>query len=295
MGNEYIIVTDSTTDLPQSTADALGLVIIPYIFILDGKEYLNFLDHRILPLPDFYNMLKAGKTGSTSLVTEQRYMETFEPILQDGKDIIYMCLSSGLSSSYSQSLLAAEALREKYPGRKLAMIDSLSASMGQGLLAHYAVKAKRDGKSFEEAAAYIESLSHRIIHWVRADDLHHLRRGGRVSGAAAFMGTMLNIKPMIHINGEGRLVPVAKMRGKAKSLDYMVERMAATDANEPQHHTFFISHSDSPQEAQELAGMVIKRFGHRDCMINDIGPVIGAHTGPGTLVLTFVGTSREVV
>jgi DegV family protein with EDD domain len=292
MRDKYAIITDSTTDLPQSFADSLGLVIIPYIFLMDGEEYLNYLDHRVLSSKDFYDALRGGKTASTSLVTEQRYIETFEPLLQEGKDILYMCLSSGLSSSYNQSLLAAETLHEKYPDRKLFMIDSISASMGQGLLAYYASKARDEGKSVEENAAYIKELAPHIIHWVRADDLNHLRRGGRVSGAAAFMGTMLNIKPMIQINDEGRLVPVAKMRGKQKSMEFIVNQIEA-NIREPKDQIIFISHSDVPEEAQELVDMITKRLGKREFLINDIGPVIGAHTGPGTLVALFVGNTRE--
>jgi DegV family protein with EDD domain len=294
MSNDYVLITDSTTDLPPDIAEKLGLTIVPYIFILDGQEYFNHLDHRTLPIKDFYGLLHSGKSASTSLVTEQRYIDTFEPFLQEGKDIIYMCLSSGLSSSYSQSLLAADTLREKYPERKLAMIDSLSASLGQGMLAWYAFKAREQGKGFDEAAAYLETLAKKIVMWIRADDLQHLRRGGRVSGAAAFMGTMLSIKPMIHVNDEGRLVPVAKMRGKGKSLEFLTDQLAAVQVDEAPHQAVFISHADALDEAEELKKMVLERFGERDIIINDIGPVIGAHTGPGTIIMTFVGKTREM-
>jgi DegV family protein with EDD domain len=292
MQNDYVLITDSTTDLPQSLADEWGLHIVPYIFILDGQEYLNYLDHRVLSSKDFYDAIRSGKQASTSLVTEQRYIETFEPFLQQGKDILYLCLSSGLSSSYGQCLLAAEALKEKYPERKLIMLDSLSASMGQGLLAYYAAQARKNGKSLEENAEYIKALIPRTVHWVRADDLHHLRRGGRVSGAAAFMGTMLGIKPMIHVNDEGRLIPVAKIRGKTKSLEFMVDKLAAA-AVEPIDNIIFISHSDAPDEAAMLADMVTKKVGKREFIINDIGPVIGAHTGTGTVTLFFLGENRN--
>jgi DegV family protein with EDD domain len=292
MSYDYVIITDSTTDLPQSMADSLGLEIIPYIFLMDGDNYLNYLDHRVLSSKDFYDALRQGKTASTSLVTEQRYIETFEPFLEKGKDILYLCLSSGLSSSYSQSLLAAKYLQDKYPDRKLIMIDSLSASMGQGMLAYYASHARKEGKSLQETAEYVKVLIPHIIHWVRADDLHHLRRGGRVSGAAAFMGSMLNIKPMIHVNDEGRLVPVAKMRGKAKSLEFMVSQLE-TNIREPHNQVIFISHSDVPEEALELADMITKKMGKREFVINDIGPVIGAHSGPGTLVVIFLGKTRH--
>jgi DegV family protein with EDD domain len=293
MRDDYIIITDSTTDLSQEMADELGLEIIPYIFILDGREYLNYLDHRILPIKDFYEAVKEGKSASTSLVTEQRYMDTFEPFLQQGKDIIYFCLSSGLSSSYSQSLLAAESLKEKYPGRKLVMFDSLSACLGQGLLAYYAAKARNGGMGFDELCEYVQKLIPKIVHLVRADDLHHLRRGGRVSGAAAFMGTMLNIKPMIHINDEGRLIPVAKMRGKTKSLEYLVNQLVMV-RDKSVDPVIFIGHSDAREEVPLLTEMITKSIGACEFIINDIGPVIGAHTGPGTITLFFVGKNRNI-
>lgn len=291
MRDDYVIITDSTSDLAQGYADALGLVIIPYLFRMGGNEYYNFLDHRELSSKDFYSSLHAGVTATTSLVTAQRYTDTFEPFLKQGKDILYMCLSTGLSSSYSQCLLAAEALSAQYPQRKLIMIDSLAASMGQGLLAYYAAKARDEGKSVEEAGDYIRGLVPQICHWITPSDLNHLRRGGRVSGASAFVGTMLNIKPIIHVDDEGRLIPVAKVRGMSNAMEYMIDRMQDTQL-EPKNQIAFISHSDAPDEAKKLADRLINRLGPREIVINDIGPVIGAHTGPGTITLFFVGSKR---
>lgn len=289
--SDFVIYTDSTTDLPQALADSLGLKIIPYSFRVGDTEYFNYLDHRELASPDFYNFLRAGKSASTSLVTTHRYIETFEPCLKEGKDILYLCLSTGLSSSYGQSLLAAETLEAAYPERKLIMVDSLCASMGQGLLAYYAAKEKEKGKSLDEVADFIRKLVPNLCHWFTVDDLNHLRRGGRVSGAAAFMGTMLGIKPILHVDDNGKLIPMAKVRGRAKSFEYLCERMAESILP-PEDQVLFISHGDALEDAQKLAELLKSRCGKTHTVINDIGPVIGAHAGPGTITLFFVGNKR---
>ncbi|MDR1664986.1 MAG: DegV family protein [Clostridiales bacterium] len=291
MGNDFVIVTDSTTDLTQEFADSLGLVIIPYIFNLDGKEYRNYLDYRELSARDYYDALRAGKTASTSLVTGQRYIDAFTPHVREGKDILYLCLSTGMSSSFGQSKMAAETLEKEFPGRKLIMIDTLAASMGQGMLAYYAAKARGEGKTLEETADYIKGIFLKLCMWVGVDDLNHLRRGGRVSGASAFFGTILNIKPIIHVDDEGRLIPVEKVRGWNNVMDYMVSRMEET-LLPPKDQVVFISHSDAQERAEKLANLIVTRLGPREVKINYIGPVIGAHTGPGTIALFFIGSKR---
>jgi DegV family protein with EDD domain len=290
--SNYVIITDSTTDLPQSKAKEWGVEIIPFIFNLDGKEYYNYLDWRDLSVKDFYDALRAGKTGSTTQVNQFRYIEIWEPFLKAGKDILYMCLSSALSKSYDQSMLAAEEMREKYPDRKIITIDTKSASLGMGLLAYYAAKGRDEGKNVDELAEYIEKLIPIMHHWVMADDLHHLRRGGRVSGAAAFVGTMLSVKPMIHITAEGKLTPMTKARGRNKALEFMLEQMTFHQMS-PADQPVFISHSDAPDLAEQLKNMIIAKHGKREFIINEIGPVIGAHTGPGTIALFFVGNERR--
>ncbi|MCL2501140.1 MAG: DegV family protein [Defluviitaleaceae bacterium] len=288
----YVIITDSTTDLPQSKAEEWGVEIIPYIFNLDGKEYFNYLDWREMSVKGFYDALREGKKGSTTQVNQFRYMEIWEPFLQEGKDVLYMCLSSALSKSYEQSELAARELSEKYPDRKIITIDTKSASLGMGLLTYYAAKARDEGKTISELADYINKLIPVMHHWVMADDLHHLRRGGRVSGAAAFMGTVLNIKPMIHMTKEGKLTPMTKARGRNKALEFMLEQMTHHEMS-PAKQPVFISHSDAPDLAEQLKQMVIAKHGDREFVINEIGPVVGAHTGPGTIALFFIGNERR--
>ena len=291
MSANYTIVIDSTTDLPLSLTEKWGLVVVPYIFTMDGKDYYNYLDYRELPAKDFYQNLRDGKMATTTQVTAHRYMEIWEPILKEGKDVLYMCLSSGLSKSYDQSMIAAQEAMEAYPGRKVITIDSKSASVGQGLLGYYAAKARDEGKSVEENAAYIERLIPRVQHWVVVDDLHHLKRGGRVSGASAFVGSMLSVKPILTMTDEGRLVPVAKARGWAKAVEALKERCDERKFA-PADQPVFIGHGDAVEKAHQVAAELKTKFGTEEFIISDIGPVIGAHSGPGTIALIFLGGER---
>jgi len=290
--SNFVVFTDSVADFSESYVKALNVEIIPFIFMLDNKEYYNHPDWRDLSVKDFYAALRAGKSASTTQVNQFRYMEVWEPHLQAGKDVLYICLSSALSKSYDQSMLAANEMREKYPERKIYTIDSKAASLGIGLLAYYAAKARDEGKSVDETAAYVENLVTKLHHWVMVDDLQHLRRGGRISGAKAFVGTMLNVKPILHITSEGKLTPLTKARGRTKALELLAKQMEdqkAAPANQP----IFISHSDVPELAEQLKAMITAKYGQREFIVNDIGPVIGAHTGPGTIALIFLGGERR--
>jgi DegV family protein with EDD domain len=209
-------------------------------------------------------------------------------ILKEGKDVLYMCLSSMLSKSYDQSVLAKKEAEEAYPGRKVITIDSKSASLGQGLLACYAAKGRDEGKNIDELAEYIEGLIPRLHHWVMADDLHHLRRGGRVSGASAFVGSMLSIKPVLTVLPTGKLEPLHKVRGRNKALELFLEKMDEFQFS-PKSQTVFIAHSDVPDFANQLKEMIMAKFGTKNFVINEIGPVIGAHTGYGTIALIYLG------
>ena len=291
MGSSYTIVVDSTVDIPAKLADELKIIVIPYIFMLDGEEYYNHLDYRDLPIKDFYDALRNGMTATTTQVTAYRYMETWEPFLQDGKDILYMCLSSGLSRSYDQSMIAAREAMEAYPGRKVITIDSRSASLGQGALAYYAAKARDEGKTLEENASYIKELIPRLHHWIAPDDLNHLRRGGRVSATSAFVGNMLNIKPIITISTDGKMLPVSKVRGAGKVIEHILGRMTEFEMS-PADQTVFIAHSDSHDAAKRLANAINAKFGIKEFITGEIGPVIGAHTGPGTVAAVFLGNKR---
>lgn len=290
MSTNYKIVVDSTIDLPLHLADELGLTIIPFIFTLDGKDYYNHLDYSDMSVKDFYKALRDGTTGSTTQITAFRYVEAWEPILKEGKDILCISLSSGVSKSYEQSLIAVKEMKEKYPDRKIISIDSKSGALGEGIIAYYAARSRDDKKSLEETAAYIESLVPRMQHWIMVDDLHHLRRGGRVSGATAFVGTILSIKPILTLVDDGRIVPVHKVRGRNNALKYFLEKMNVQDM-EPKG-LIGIVHSDMPELAQQLKEMIIEKFGPSELIINDLGPVVGTHTGPGTIAVMFLGGKR---
>ena len=298
MEQNYAIVVDSTTDLPQSLADKLDLIVIPYIFTLDGKDYYNYLDYRELSVKDFYGSLKAGKLSTTTQVTAHRYMETWEPLLKEGKDILYMCLSSTLSKSFDQSQMAAKEAMEAYPDRKVITIDTKGASLGQGLLAYHASKNRSAGKTLEENHTIIEDLVSRLHHWIVPDDLHHLKRGGRLSGASALMGTMLNIKPILTLGDDGKLVPASKVRGWGKATDYILARMEEYGFNpdiKAKEGCVFIAHSDATTRAEQFKTVITNRLGGKEFVINEIGPVIGSHTGPGTIAVVFIGNKRPQV
>jgi len=292
MDKTFQIVVDSTSDLPVSLAQKRDLAVIPYIFTMGNKEYYNHLDNRDMSPADFYKALSEGQTASTTLVTAFRFVEAWEPFLKDGKDILYICLSSALSKSYDQAVMAAEEMRETYPERKVIAVDSRAASIGQGLLAYYASKAQEKGATIEEVAKKLDELIPRMQHWVMVDDLAHLKRGGRVSGAAAAVGALLSIKPILTITNDGSIVPVAKVKGKKNALLHITDQLSKQLVN-VKGQTLGIAHSAMPEVARQLEDMIIAKYGACNCIITDIGPVIGAHTGPGALTLVFVGNRRE--
>ncbi|MEA5051679.1 MAG: DegV family protein [Oscillospiraceae bacterium] len=289
--NDYVIYTDSTTDLSPALVEKAGLQVIPMEFTVDGKTYRNYPDCREMGAHEFYDKVRAGSMPTTSLVNAGQYAAIFEPELKAGRDVLFICFSSGLSGSFNCAKLAAAELGEKYPRRKIIALDSLAASMGEGLLVYLAAMEKQKGKSIDEVAQWVTDNRLHLAHWFTVDDLDHLRRGGRVSAAAAFFGGMLNIKPVMHVDDEGHLIPVSKVRGRMASIDAMVAEMEKT-AIDPQAQTVFISHGDSPEDVQTLADKVRDRLHPKEIFINPIGPIIGAHSGPGTLAIFFLATQR---
>lgn len=289
--NDYLIVTDSTSDLTPELVETLDITLIPMEFQVDEKSYYNYPDGREIGFSAFYNLLRQEKNATTAQINFIRYTEIFEPILKEGRDLLYICFSSGLSGSYNSALAAAQGLRESYPDRKVVVVDSLSASMGEGLLVYLAVQEKKKGRTIEELEQWLMEHRCNLCHWFTVDDLNHLKRGGRVSAASAFVGTMLNIKPVLHVDNEGHLIPMEKVRGRRKSLDALVEHMEKT-AIDPQNQVIFISHGDCEEDAEYVAQKVRERFGIKELYINFIGPVIGSHSGPGTVALFFLGTER---
>ena len=289
--SEFVLMTDSSADLSQEMVQELGVTVLPLSFTIQGKVYRNYPDNREMDLPLFYDMLRAGELATTSAVNVAEYTQAVEPILQEKKDVLILAFSSGLSSTYQASVLAAEELREKYPDRKIYTVDTLCASLGQGLLVYLAVQEQRKGRSIEEVRDWAESTKLHLCHQFTVDDLHFLKRGGRISATTAVVGSMLQIKPVLHVDNEGRLINIGKARGRQASLKALVDKMEKTVTEEGKK-TVFISHGDCRKDAVAVADMVRERFGTQDIRINFVGPVIGAHSGPGTLALFYLGTER---
>ena len=288
---DFVIMTDSCCDMTAQTAKNLGLVVLPLSLQMGDNVYRNWLDGRDIGFEDFYARIRAGETAITSAVNVGDFEVEMRKVLDDGKDILCINFSSALSTTYQSAVIAADELRQEYPEAKICVVDSLCASLGQGLLLYLCVQEKRKGRSIGEVRAYAEATKGSICHWFTVDDLNHLKRGGRISGATALFGTMLSIKPVMHVDDEGRLVPVSKARGRKASLLALVDRMAET-AVDPASGPVFISHGDCEGDALFVAGEITRRFGNKDIYINYVGPVIGNHSGPGTMALFFVGTKR---
>lgn len=289
--SEYVLITDSSADLSQEMVQELGVTVLPLSFTIQGRTYRNYPDNREMDLPLFYDMLRAGELATTSAVNVAEYTQAVEPILQEGKDVLILAFSSGLSSTYQASVLAAGELREKYPDRKIYTVDTLCASLGQGLLVYLAAQEQRKGKSIEEVRDWAEETKLNLCHQFTVDDLHFLKRGGRISATTAVVGSMLQIKPVLHVDNEGHLINIGKARGRQASLKALVDKMEKT-VTEEGRKTVFISHGDCRKDAVTVADMVRERFGTQDIRINFVGPVIGAHSGPGTLALFYLGTER---
>lgn len=289
--SEYVLITDSSADLSQEMVQELGVTVLPLSFTIQGKTYRNYPDNREMDLPLFYDMLRAGELATTSAVNVAEYTQAVEPILQEGKDVLILAFSSGLSSTYQASVLAAGELREKYPDRKIYTVDTLCASLGQGLLVYLAAQEQRKGKSIEEVRDWAEETKLHLCHQFTVDDLHFLKRGGRISATTAVVGSMLQIKPVLHVDNEGHLINIAKARGRQASLKALVDKMEKT-ATDPANQVVFISHGDCLEDAHTVEKMVKERFGVKEVYINYVGPVIGAHSGPGTLALFYVGSER---
>lgn len=287
----YQIVTDATSDLPLELVGKLDVHVIPMHCAIDGDDYLITADNRNLSSHDFYDMLRAGRVSSTTQVNGETFKAEVRPFLKDGLDVLYICFSSGLSSTYASIRIAIEDLAEEFPERKLRIVDSLSATGGEGLLVYHAVKRMEDGMGLDELAQWIEDNKLHFAHWFTVDDLKFLKRGGRVSATAALVGTVLSVKPIMHVDNEGRLIPVDKVRGRRKSLEELVAHMEKS-AIRPADQTVFISHGDTPEDAAYIEKLVRERLGVKNVFIGPVGPVVGSHGGPGIICLFFLAEER---
>ena len=283
----FKIITDSCCDLPAQMVSELELGIVPLSMEMDGRAYA---EGEMTP-KELYDHLRDGKMPKTSAVNPDGWAAAIRPALEAGQDALVMVFTSGLSATYQSAVIAADELREEFPHRKLIVIDTLCAAMGQGLLVYTAAKLRAEGQTLEETAAWVEAHKLNMCHWVTVEDLMHLKRGGRVSAATAVMGTMLSIKPIIRMDNDGKLEPFAKARGRKGAIKYLLDRMTETFAPELRD-TVFIAHGDCPDEAEQLAAEIKSRFGVKNVVIGYVGAVIGAHTGPGVLVIFHFGKHR---
>lgn len=289
---EYKILTDSTTDLSPQLVAQTGVTVLPMTYTIGEKSYRNDPEETDLSSGDFYDMLRGGAMSTTSQINVETFREVAGQMARDGFDVLYVGFSSGLSGTFNSARIAFEDLSAEYPEHKFLAVDSLCASMGEGLLVYHAAQRQKAGRSIEETARWLEENKLHLAHWFTVDDLNHLKRGGRVSGAAAFFGTVLNIKPVLHVDDEGHLIPREKVRGRRQSLDALVEHAGKT-AVHPERQTMFISHGDSKADAQYVADRLKKDYKVPQVFLGDIGPVIGSHSGPGTIALFFLATTRN--
>lgn len=287
----YRITTDSTSDLPQSFLKERDIACIGLGFMLEGKEYTEGPDVEIT-LPDFYNKLRAGVQATTMQVNAFTFTSFVEPFLAAGEDVLHMAFSSGLSGTYASCENAAKELREKYPDRKLVIVDTLAASLGEGLLVYYADENRKAGMSLEDNARWLEEHKLNLCHWFTVDDLMHLHRGGRVSKTSAILGSVIGIKPILHVDNDGHLILVSKTRGRQSSLQALVKKMKESAWDNVKDQAIFISHGDCQDDAEKLKSMIEQEIGCKTFLINYVGTVIGSHSGPGTLALFFLGNQR---
>lgn len=286
--NDYVILTDSSCDLPDDIVKKYQLEILQLDFIVEGEGSFH---NDQADIEKVYSKLRNGANIKTSAANISQASEAIKALFNQKKDILYLGFSSGLSSTYQTVYMAGQELMEEYPERKMISIDTLAASMGQGLLVYKACQAKDAGKSLEENVQYIEDIKLKLCHWFTVDDLFFLKRGGRISGVTATVGTMLSIKPILHVDDEGHLINVSKVRGRKAAITELANRMEKL-AVHPEDQDIFISHGDCIEDAEKLASIIKERFGNDRITISYVGPVIGAHSGPGTLALFFLGEHR---
>lgn len=286
--NDFVIFTDSGCDLAAAILSDWGVKEVELTFKFSGedKEYKN---SEISP-KEIYDRMRSGDTGKTAAINIETFKDAFRPELAEGRDVLYLAFSSGLSNTYNAGRLAAEELSEEFPDRRVIAVDTLAASAGQGLLVHLAVEMKKDGKTIEEIARFMLENRNNMCHWFTVDDLKYLKRGGRISPTSAFVGGVLNIKPVLHVDDEGHLVNVLKVRGRRAALGELLKKYDELAIEKD--GVVYICQADCKDEADELSASLTEKFGARVEIITDIGAVIGLHAGPGTIAVFFMGKNK---
>ncbi|MBE6703351.1 MAG: DegV family protein [Ruminococcaceae bacterium] len=284
----YVIVTDSSADLPATLLEQYEIVSVPLAVTLEGQAPVP---NDKIDIKEFYATLRAKKSATTSAVAIESFKTVFERYVRGGTDVLYLGFSSGLSGTYNAAFIAARELKEQYPERTVATVDTLCASLGQGLLVYLAAKKRAEGADLNTVRCYVEDNKLNLCHWFTVDDLFFLKRGGRISAITAVAGSMLQIKPVMHVDNAGHLVKVNNVRGRKGSLEALCSRMKET-AIDPAEQTVFISHGDCEADANYLADRIRETMGVKNIVIGYVGPVIGAHAGPGVVALFFLGKER---
>jgi len=285
-----VITSDSCIDLPVKFIQRHSIPVVYYIYNLNGKEYFDDFG-KTMSYKDFYSTVCNGALPTTSQTNVHTLTQFFKKYVLQGDSVLYLSFSSSLSNTYNNAVMAREIILQEFPSADITVIDTKSASLGEGLLVYYAVSMLEQGRSKIEIINWVEDNKLRMNHWFTVEDLDHLKRGGRVSGTAAFVGTMLQIKPILHVDDEGRLIPVQKVRGRKKSIKVLADTLAARIMN-PEEQTVAISHGDAFEDALYLKELILEQVKVKEVIINHIGPVIGAHSGPGTLAVFFLGENR---
>ncbi len=287
--NPYVIMTDSACDIAPDMLKEWGVSYVELLFRFTDSEteYRNF----DMSAKEFYDQMRNARVAKTSALNSYAFQLAFEEVLKAGSDLLYIGFSSGLSTTFNSASQAANALREAYPDRKILLVDSLSASAGFGRLVYLAKEKKAAGATLEELCAYLTELVPKNTHWFTVDDLVYLKRGGRVSAATALVGNLLGIKPVLHVDDAGHLINVQKARGRRASILALLSKYEEL-AEDKENGAVFISHGDCREDAELLSNMLLEKYGVKTALITEIGAVIGAHSGPGTLALFFTGKTR---
>ena len=289
--DDYVIITDSGCDLPAELVQALGIVVLPLNFRLNGKTYKNYLDGRNLSFNEFYLHIRGGTSCTTNPVSPVDFSAAAEPYLQNEQDVLFVCLSSGLSTTWNAAASAAKDLAAHYPQRAIRVVDSLSASLGEGLLVYYAAQKRKTGASLAETADWLEQNKLRLCHWYVLDDLQYLQHRRQVNPLSAFFGTLAETKLLTRMDSNGHLVCTGKVRGKRSALDTLVSRVEQSAVELPTQ-TIFISHADAARSAAYVSRQIQQRLGVKKILTGFIGPSIGVHTGPGAVAVFFLGNER---
>lgn len=286
----FEIITDSSANLTDDLISKFKIKVVSLSFFVDDEEYMSYKENEKTNISKFYKMMRSGKSIKTSLVNENKFTELFEKYLSEGKDILYIGMSSGISGTYNASVLAANSLKEKYPDRKIVVVDSLSVSMGQGLLVYYAAIMKESGSDIEKIKNWLLLNRLKMQHKFTVDDLIFLKRGGRISATVAVVGSVLSIKPLLKVNDSGALVTEGKARGRKKSLDFLVDSLE--NACDLENQVLGVTHGDCIEDVNYLVDKIKSKYNFKNIIVNYVDPVIGAHSGPGTLALFFMSKNQ---